>query len=192
MFFLAARWLLIFDNVHSVSLVRQYWPQTASRGSILVTSQRKSLQGLSSSQISIHPFSLEEGSNLVLSQMHLGESSREQAKALSAELGGSPLAIAHYTGFCVTSHISLEEVLKTFHRRSMTAEVWSNKSDTSLMQYERTLQTVWDTSLSGLRSNTRDLLNVLAFLNPDYIPEDLLAGCSRFISFGPQTTESFG
>lgn len=103
----------------------------------------------------------------MLQQMHLGETFRGQAEALSAELGGSPLAIAHYTGFCVASHMSLDEVLVTFQRRSMTAEVWSAHSDASLMQYERTLETVWDASLSGLSSNTRDLLNVLAFLNPD-------------------------
>lgn len=124
-------------------------------------------------------------------QMHLDdrdESICANAERLSEELGGSPLAISHYTGYCVASHLQLKEVLQTFQRRSMMSEIWSNDSNTSIIQYERTLRTVWDTALDTLTPEARQILDTLAFLNPDVIPEDFLRGGPEI---DPNTTAGF-
>ncbi|POR34399.1 Pfs domain-containing protein [Tolypocladium paradoxum] len=170
------RWLLVFDNVQQVSILRRYWPRGA-KGNVIITSQRPSFDEFTTKNIRIRPLTVEEGGSLILRQMHLDdgdEPTRAKAEELSEELGGSPLAITHYTGFCVASHMSLVEVLRTFQQRSVSAEIWSCNSNTSVMQYERTLSTVWDTALSSLNDDARDLLDMLAFLNPDCIPEDFL------------------
>jgi hypothetical protein len=136
----------------------------------------------------VRPFKVDEGTSLILRQMHLDETdkaARAEAEELSGELGGCPLAISHYVGFCVASHMSLGEVLRTFQQRSMSAEIWSCNSNVSVLQYERTLGTVWDTALNSLDDEAKDLLDVLAFLNPDCIPEDLLKSTSSH-----PTTES--
>ncbi|KAH8691082.1 hypothetical protein GQ44DRAFT_780319 [Phaeosphaeriaceae sp. PMI808] len=166
------RWLLIFDNVQQRSALKSYWPQNPT-GNVIVTSQ-KPCEGLTSSQLKINPFTLEEGSSLVLRHMHLEEPSRNQAEELSSELSGYPLAIAHFVGFATACQMPLPDLLATFQKRGMTAEIWSNASNASLMQYERTLKTVWDTALAGLPSDSRELLHVLAFLNPDRVTEDFL------------------
>lgn len=137
---------------------------------------KKSPDSIATVSIPIKPFSLEEGGDLVLSHMHLSNDARPQAEMLSSELGGLPLALVHYIGYCVASHLSLGELISTFQQRAMLAEVWSFNSNESVMQYERTLSTVWDDLLESLDSETRDLLDVLAFLNPDCISEDLLRG----------------
>ncbi|KAF4991480.1 hypothetical protein FGRMN_7791 [Fusarium graminum] len=190
----SSRWLAVFDNVQHVSTLHPYWPR-CSKGNVIITSQRPSFDEFSIKQVRIRSLSVEEGKNLVLRQMHLDASDPTcvaKAEELSEELGGSPLAISHYTGYCVASHISLDEVLRTFQSRRATAEIWSNNSNISRMQYERTLSTVWDTALDSLGKNamaSRDLLDVLAFLNPDSIPEDLLRGALDELS--PDETSGF-
>ncbi|KAF5001848.1 hypothetical protein FDECE_10837 [Fusarium decemcellulare] len=171
-----SRWLLVFDNVQHVSVLRRYWPRGA-RGNAIITSQRPSFDEFTNEKLQIRSLTVEEGRSLILRQMHLeggDESIHAKAEELCEELGGSPLAIAHYTGFCVASHMSLTELVRTFQQRSMSAEIWSCNSNASVMQYERTLSTVWDASLSSLAGDARDLLNIVAFLNPDCIPEELL------------------
>jgi hypothetical protein len=123
--------------------------------------------------------------------MHLDESARSQAEELSNELGGSPLAIAHYAGFAVASHMPLSEVLLSFQRRAMSAEIWSCNSNTSLMQYEKTLKTVWDAALDSLSPDSRELLDVLAFLNPDCVPEAFLRGEAGVLASRAGMSESF-
>jgi len=41
--------------------------------------------------------------------------------------------------------------------------------------YEHTLSTVWQGSFGKLTENSTRLLNVLSFLNPDCLPEDILS-----------------
>jgi hypothetical protein len=42
------------------------------------------------------------------------------------------------------------------------------------MQYGHTLGTVWEASFQGLSTNSRTLLNILAFFDADKIPEWIL------------------
>jgi hypothetical protein len=112
--------------------------------------------------------------NRLSGRVHLGNAAREQAEQLAGELGGYPLAIAHYAGYALTSRITLSELLATFEKRNRSAEIWSNHSNSSIMQYEQRLKTVFDETLAGLTVESRELLDVLAFLNPDNIPLDLL------------------
>lgn len=161
-----------------MSTIRRYWPHNP-RGNIIITSQKHSFGGLATSQVAVQPLSIEEGSSLILHHMHLDDSARPQAEELSVELGGCPLAITHYAGFCVASHLTLQEILDTFQRRMMTAEIWSCSSNASLMQYEKTLKTVWDAALTSLNPASRELLNLLAYLDPDGIPEDFIGVMRR-------------
>jgi len=187
------RWLLVFDNVQQVSLLRRYWPRSV-KGNIVITSQRASFDEFTTKNFRIRPLTVEEGRTLILRQMHLedgDETTRARAEELSEELGGSPLAITHYTGFCVTSHLSLTEVLRSFQQTSLAADIWSCDSNASAMQYERTLSTVWDTTLDSLSESERDLLDMLAFLNPDCVPEDFLKNVSRLDTLGEENKSSF-
>ncbi|OAQ99620.1 hypothetical protein LLEC1_04744 [Akanthomyces lecanii] len=186
----AHSWLLVFDNAEHVSTIRRYWPHNP-RGNVIVTSQKHSFGGLATSQVTVQPLSTEEGSSLILSHMHLDDSARPQAEELSVELGGCPLAIAHYAGFCVASHLTLQEILDTFQRRMMTAEIWSCSSNASLMQYEKTLKTVWDAALASLNPSSRELLDLLAYLDPDEIPEDFIGVMRRPSLTGVEAHQSF-
>lgn len=53
-------------------------------------------------------------------------------------------------------------------------------SNTFTLLYERTLQTVCDVALSELSDDAENLLEILAFLNPDEIPEAMVVdGCKE-------------
>jgi hypothetical protein len=63
--------------------------------------------------------------------------------------------------------------------------LWNGESNTFSWQYERILRTVCDVALFELPENVVSLLEILAFLNPDEIPETvLLDSCQvQFLQF---------
>jgi hypothetical protein len=69
----------------------------------------------------------------------------------------------------VASYMGLNDLLQTFQRRGMAAEIWSNASNASLMQYDKLSNNVWDATLSNLNPESSELLDFLSFLNLDRV-----------------------
>ena len=87
-------------------------------------------------------------------------------------MGGSPLALAKVGGYVgPPSNYSLTHFLKDFNKKSL---FWNCEDVSIVRAYERSLATVFDIALDELDDNARKLLEVLAFLNPDGVPEDIL------------------
>ena len=94
------------------------------------------------------------------------------AKELSRLVGGSPLALATIGGYVSPmSNYSLTKFLNDFNKRSL---FWNYEDVSTVRAYERSLATVFDIALNELDNDARNLLDVLAFLNPDGVPEDIL------------------
>jgi hypothetical protein len=93
-----------------------------------------------------------------------------KAAELYSYVGGLPLAIAEIAGFVEMHLCSLAE-LKWIMESA--AELWLSSAGSRPWQYSQTLSTMFEITLDHLPVEERMFLHVIAFLNPDGIPEFL-------------------
>ena len=160
--------------MEDAATLSSFWPGGTCE-TILVTTQNATLISLSSFEINLAPMNPAEGSALIHKYLQRGVSEKEDAERLSRELGGHPLAIAHF-GYLATSRCSLHLILESLRGRKYSSRIWADGSVASLSGYARTLKTVWDLALTRLSEDARKLLNMISFLNPDSIPEEMFLG----------------
>lgn len=91
------------------------------------------------------------------------------ARKISEAVGGLPLAIAAVAGY--VARFPLDKFLSSFQESS---KFWAAEKRPVLGQYDQTLNTVFNIALGDLEIDSRKLLDILAFLNPDKIPEGIL------------------
>ncbi len=171
------KWLLIFDNAESWSSIQPYWP-TYSHGAVLITTQHPDLAQVTSLELHLKPLSTEMGTELLFKHLRRVTSvpmdERTSAASIVEELGGLPLAVAHIAGYIDQSQSSLNGFLVEFYERRHGSEIWNGEPSASTAHYmPGKLGTVWDIAINALRPAAKKLLEVLAFLNPDSIPEDI-------------------
>jgi hypothetical protein len=100
------------------------------------------------------------------------EAEHEAAYQICNMIGGLPLAIATSAGYITVSKQTLPEFVGHLKRSN---KLWAAKDRVASVQdYDKTLGTVFDIALEELSGNARVLLDLLAFLNPDSIPEEML------------------
>ena len=171
------QWLLVFDNVEDIRDLETYLPtETKSRGSVIVTTQRPRSRQITKEfyNIELQSFDEELGARLLFKYLERGPADEAEellARETSRIIGGLPLAIATIGGYINESESSVEEFLHIM-KRSFNA--WEDTQDTQTKHYEKTLGTVFDIALKELPPGARNLIDILAFLNPDYIPEGIL------------------
>ena len=96
---------------------------------------------------------------------------------ITRALGGLPLALNQIGGFISQRKLPLQDFLPLYERNS--AKIDSRK--TGLGEYEHTLSTVWEMSLSKLSDNPCRLLNLSVFFEPDSIHELVLTEGSKLL-----------
>lgn len=165
----------MFDNAEDVAVVRKFWP-AGIRGTIILTSQNPDLMNLTTDEINLEPMKPEEGSSLIQRFLRRGGSEQEAAENLSTSLGGLPLAIAHFAGYVAKSQCTIEQMSHSLDDRFKSSQIWNAGKVASLSAYEHTLATIWDLAFHRLSSDSQMLLNLIAFLDPDTIPEDIFIG----------------
>ncbi|KAJ8131313.1 hypothetical protein O1611_g2311 [Lasiodiplodia mahajangana] len=166
-------WLLVYDNAEQLATIRQYWPASV-RGAIIITSQNPALGIITTQQILLPPMTLDEGSQLIQNILQRGVSEKEEASQLCEHLGGLPLAIAHFSGAILRSQCTISQMSRSFLQRALSSKIWAMDNDTSASrQYNHTLNTVWDFAIERLSGDSRQLLEIIAFIDPDQIPVDL-------------------
>lgn len=164
------RWLLIFDNADETEVLRHAWPHDA-QGSVLLTTQNSQVAFENAADaLQVEPFSDTEGSDVLLRLTHLDlQSTTNQylSQTIAHTLGGLPLALSQIGGFINQRRIPLKEFLPLYHRNATKTDA----KKTSITDYEHSLNTVWEMSLSKLDSSAYMLQGLLAFLDPDKIDE---------------------
>ncbi|KAK7735795.1 hypothetical protein SLS63_003753 [Diaporthe eres] len=172
------RWLLVFDNVEEAQTIDAFIPRNPScRGAIIITTQRLVLRQLTEtfSRIALGSLDDEAATNLLfkyLERKPRDSSEYDTAFQISKFVGGLPLAIAVMGGYMMVSDSTLTEFLGHLNRSS---KVWGAGGKGRYVQdYDHTLDTVFDLAIQELGVNSRRLVNILAFLNPDAIPEEML------------------
>ncbi|KAL7897244.1 P-loop containing nucleoside triphosphate hydrolase protein [Trichoderma sp. SZMC 28014] len=173
-----ATWLLIFDNADDPMILADYWPQGS--GSILITSRdplAKSMFTRRPLGLNLAPLSEKDSLNLF---NHLtsvsNDAEGDMARKITHVLGGVPLAISQMAGIIRRQDLTLSEFLELYADREEHASLYETKFDTNLITYRHSLSTVW--AFEKLKPPARQLLELVSFLDPDVIGEDLLMAAS--------------
>ena len=117
------------------------------------------------------------------------EPEHNTAQKISEVLGGIPLAISQMAGIIRRQDLTLSEFLELYTDHEEHASLYETKFDTNLITYPHSLSTVW--AFEKLKPHARQLLELISFLDPDSIGEDLLIEASMvLLSNGSQFKKS--
>ncbi|KAI6840937.1 hypothetical protein KC340_g1632 [Hortaea werneckii] len=170
---LESRWLLVFDNVND-SQVLEVAPPLGSLGQLIVTSRDPTIGfGATSSKIQLQPFDQNHGMEAILNLLGKASASdveRSSARDITEALGGLPLAITQISGFIVQQKLSMSGFLPLYERNA--AKI--NRRNVAGHQDEHILSTVWAIAIQTMTSEPRHIQSLLAFFDPDKIPESIL------------------
>ncbi|KAK4244754.1 P-loop containing nucleoside triphosphate hydrolase protein [Corynascus novoguineensis] len=169
-------WLLIFDNVESPSDMEEFWP-ISGKGAVLLTTQDSSW--LSQEYITqgcrLDVLDADEAVKLVTSlfERKSRKISVEDARDISEETGGLPLAIRQITSYILAESLNTEKFLQIYRdrRRSKSVDAWD---ESATPWYSHTLATFLDFAFGKLSSRANLILAVISFLDADQIRDSLL------------------
>lgn len=163
----------MFDNADNLEVLKYGWPGGCS-GSILVTTRDSSAGFSPATQgLQVHPFNEVDGATAFLSLIREDPNNPQNqalAREISQELGGLPLALSQMSGYIIQQKLVLQKFLPLYKRNR--AKIHNRKAGIS--DYEHTLGTVWEMSLSSLTGHAASLQKLLAFLDPDMAHELVL------------------
>ncbi|KUJ22180.1 uncharacterized protein LY89DRAFT_778484 [Mollisia scopiformis] len=163
------RWLIVYDNAEFADLIRDFWP-LASRGQALITTRNPSL----AFELADHLTS------------DLKEDELTSAQQLSQKLSGHALAISAMAGLIHSRALSITEFMNFYNQAPSHLHGISGN---------RSINALWALSFKSLNPQSHTILGVMAFVEPDSIPQALfeldspddvpesLRFCSDLISF---------
>jgi transcriptional regulator with XRE-family HTH domain len=184
------RWLLIWDNLEDLKLLRRYLP-SVRQGAILITTRFQAL-GTLALGLELSPMSREEGMLFLLRRAKVlePEATSEQVQQLAEQqpveyeaadklvtaMDGLPLALDQAGAYIEETRCSLSNYLRAFEeqrhqlldRRGVSGADHPHSVFATLgLACKRSAQ---------LYPKALDLLYFCAFISPDAIPEELLLG----------------
>jgi hypothetical protein len=178
---LERNWLLILDNIElNWGEMAPFLPKfpTAEKCAIIATTRQPAeMNDWAHHQISPPHFEPDDGSKFLLSVIRRTEiatdhhSTRKQAREISERVGGLPLFLILAAGYIDISQCELGDFLDAFDK---SINVWEGTPGGRNWMYERTVDTMYDMALSKLSEDAKKLVNILAFLNPEGVPEQIL------------------
>ncbi len=179
-------WLLIFDNVEELEIVKPFVP-TVPHGSVLFTTRLQAV-GTLAQQVTVETMGLAEGTLFLLRRARLLEASAfldqassellAEAESLVIELDFLPLAIDQAGAYMEEVGCTPAAYLELYHRcrKDLLHRRGHTPSD-----HPKSVATTWSLSFERIEHRNpaaADLLRMCAFLEPDAIPEELLQeGC---------------
>lgn len=116
-------------------------------------------------------FNPADGEKALLKHLTLNEPTAEEraiAREVSIAVGGLPLALFIISGYLLASKYSLLEFLDQFREAS---SLWQNESKND--EQDR-IGTVFRMDYEKIDETARHLLDVLAFLGPEKVHEDII------------------
>lgn len=188
------RWLLIFDNVEAWEDISRYIPRNLpkTKGSVLITTRQQALIKTETRalqrvlhRIELEPLTPEEGGQFLLCSIDtrvtpedVPEHPEHDLAVQIAELVERlPLALIMIAGYIRVSRETLDNFLEIWEEKIAFR---SKQATRSKLITEGTLDSsidlLWDIGISELTVPARNLLEILAFLDPENIQKDLLVG----------------
>ena len=192
-------WLVVYDNVEDKDLLWEFWPRK-SKGTIIVTSRRPDVTGTllqKGVEIDIGALPLCESRSLMFKLLpskyaHLSTDPAHISivDQLCKLLDGLPLAIVLTVALIQQTMRSLDETLKLLTEKRELLMRWPLPKDATA---SLPLAMLWEANIANLPDNARTLLQVLAFLDPDKVQEEMFLDnrVSALHTALPQDHESY-
>ncbi|KAJ4361105.1 uncharacterized protein N0V89_001674 [Didymosphaeria variabile] len=163
--------LIVFDNVEDLPTLEPFVPK-CKKGCILITTRYPGIKLSSTSTLRhVKPFGEDFAAQLLLKLSQQPGENFSVARSVVQKLGGLALGIAHAAGVIRETPLSLSEFDGLYDSREGQIEIHAMDSTQTVFQYERSLSTAWDVSFRSLSVESRLLLDLMFFLDPDGIPE---------------------
>jgi tetratricopeptide (TPR) repeat protein len=169
-------WLMILDNVDdraAVAEVAKLMPRL--KGGHIVITARASNFPAGVQKLEISTLDENAAAQFLLDRTDGDRSNSKDdpalARTLARELGGLALGLEQAGAQIATDHIGVARYLKLWSESRDKALAWA---DATVTGSDRTLATTWATSVAQLSPESRQLLERLAFLAPDPVPDSLL------------------
>jgi tetratricopeptide (TPR) repeat protein len=169
-------WLMILDNVddpEAVRAVTEVMPRLKG-GHVIVTARAANFPA-SIRKLELDTLDEEPATQFLLQRTaddrQRAKGDQAQAHTLARELGGLALGLEQAGAQIATDHIGFARYLRLWNENREKALGWS---DPIMTASERTLATTWVTSVARLSAESHRLLDRLAMLAPDPIPDSLL------------------
>lgn len=170
---------MIFDNVESFADLSRYMAnESRCDGAVIVTTQSPTvpawMENVRINQVAVlNRTTAADCIFRYLDRDPRDEEEHEVACQLAEHVGCMPLAMATIGGYVKQSQLELAEFYENI---KVKATLWVKAPAIQENSgYSRNLRTVFDKAFEDLEPATRELLNILAFLDPDSIPETIFA-----------------
>jgi tetratricopeptide (TPR) repeat protein len=169
-------WLMILDNVDdraAVAEVAKLMPRLKG-GHVVITARASNFPAFMR-KLEVSTLDENAAAQFLLDRTE-GDRSKSTgdaalARSLARELGGLALGLEQAGAQIATQGIGFARYLKLWRESREKALAWA---DATVTGTDRTLATTWATSVAQLTDESRRLLDRLAFLAPDPVPDSLL------------------
>lgn len=178
-------WLLIFDNADDLKIVQDFLP-TSDSGNVLLTTRAYAVDALAT-PVEINIMEDDEGVLFLLRRAGIlkptaslrdsSDADRSCAKEVVQEMGGLPLALDQAGAYIGETGSSISNYLSLYRTRRYS--LLKQSSELSPSKYPHTVATVWSISFEEVNKANlaaTKLLRLCTFLDPDAIPEEIIAG----------------
>jgi tetratricopeptide (TPR) repeat protein len=169
-------WLMILDNVEdrdAVAGVSQLLPRL--KGGHMIVTARATNFPVGFRKLELDVLKESAAAQFLLDRTDADRSKTKDdaalARTLARELGGLALGLEQAGAHIAVDRVGFARYLNLWSENREKAVAWA---DATVMGSERTLATTWATSVARLSPKCRRLLDRLAFLAPDPIPDSLL------------------
>ncbi|KAK8068768.1 hypothetical protein PG994_005384 [Apiospora phragmitis] len=169
-----ASWLIIFDNADDLEIIFPY-KDIANYGAILITSRdplSRSTFSTSAVDVELNLFN-DVDSGKFLQQITNKRNHDDEAQKIGAKLGGLPIGIAQMGGMICWRGLSFAEFLEVFEEALDETGVLETDTHQLRQSARGNISTIW--AIDKLSNEARNILEIVAFLDPDGIQPSLLS-----------------
>jgi hypothetical protein len=169
-------WLLILDNIDTpqpLAEAEQLIGQLAG-GHVVITSRLANFPA-DVDALEVDVLDVGDGADFLLErtarQRRPAADDKAMARELAVDLGGLALALEHAGAYIVRHRASFRRYRELWQGSRDKVISWS---DPAVTHYPRAIAATWQTSVAQLADHARHLLERLAWLAPEPVPEFLL------------------
>lgn len=177
--------MVIFDNADGDDkneLLKEFWPGSNPRGSVLITSRDQSLTDRHPG-LELTELDEENATNLLLNltstkRTRMPEESvqeeSEAAKQIVNKIGRLPLGISQAASIVMNESFNLVQFLEAYDARDIIEDCENLRISTGGNAYKYSLRTVWNMNFDTLNSDEQSMINIMAYLDPDRFQMSIL------------------
>ena len=169
-------WLLVFDNADDRSILRDYIDDINGSGSIIITSRDPAAKDLfidNCLSLEVVKFGVDEGVEFLQSQSHRTADMSDVCRQIVEYHDGHPLALAQIAGFLQHEYLSYRDILQYLEDPMEKALLYDHKF--GIKKTARgTTASLLAMGMEHLPRESRELLELMSFLDPDRVQENVL------------------